>query len=198
MAVAVVTRPYPMSTPTLARRTNNSRVPSVAGLILVDGSGEPLYYNPEAIAVLRYPRQLKKFDKAANLLPQPIQSWLFRQASCNTSPCTVEFLSGRRHYAFRAFTLVHNHSRQPLSTVTALLMERTAPKSIDVSDVAGQFRLTQREQEAVSLLTLGLTSKEIATRMNISPNTVKCFFRLVMTKMAVSTRSGIVGKFARM
>jgi DNA-binding CsgD family transcriptional regulator len=34
--------------------------------------------------------------------------------------------------------------------------------------------------------------------MNISPNTVKAFFRLVMTKMSVSTRSGIVGKVAQM
>jgi len=30
--------------------------------------------------------------------------------------------------------------------------------------------------------------------MNISANTVKAFIRLVMAKMDVSTRSGIVGK----
>ena len=40
----------------------------------------------------------------------------------------------------------------------------------------------------------GLTSKEIAVRMKISPNTVKAFLRLVMVKMKVSTRSGIAGK----
>ena len=38
----------------------------------------------------------------------------------------------------------------------------------------------------------GLRSKEIALRMQISPNTVKTFLRLVMLKMGVSTRSGIV------
>jgi len=37
-------------------------------------------------------------------------------------------------------------------------------------------------------------SKEIAERMKISPSTVKAFLRLVMVKMSVSTRSGIVGK----
>jgi DNA-binding CsgD family transcriptional regulator len=31
--------------------------------------------------------------------------------------------------------------------------------------------------------------------MGISPNTVKAFLRLVMVKMGVSTRSGIVGRF---
>jgi hypothetical protein len=30
--------------------------------------------------------------------------------------------------------------------------------------------------------------------MSISPNTVKAFIRLVMVKMNVSTRSGIIGK----
>ena len=30
--------------------------------------------------------------------------------------------------------------------------------------------------------------------MNISPNTVKAFVHLVMVKMSVSTRSGIIGK----
>jgi len=44
------------------------------------------------------------------------------------------------------------------------------------------------------LLMDGLTSKEIAVRMNVTPNTVKTFVRLIMSKMAVSTRSGIVGK----
>ena len=41
---------------------------------------------------------------------------------------------------------------------------------------------------------LGLTSKEVAIRMNISPNTVKAFLRLVMGKMGVTTRAGIVAK----
>jgi DNA-binding CsgD family transcriptional regulator len=39
----------------------------------------------------------------------------------------------------------------------------------------------------------GLTNKEIAGRMNISPNTVRAFIRMVMGKLGVSTRSGIVG-----
>ena len=46
----------------------------------------------------------------------------------------------------------------------------------------------------MEFLIQGLSSKEIAYRMNISPNTVKAFFRLVMLKMEVSNRSGIMGK----
>jgi DNA-binding CsgD family transcriptional regulator len=43
----------------------------------------------------------------------------------------------------------------------------------------------------------GLTNKEIAGRMNISPNTVRVFIRMVMGKLGVSTRSGIVGIVSR-
>jgi len=44
------------------------------------------------------------------------------------------------------------------------------------------------------LLSEGLTSKEIAVKMNISPNTVKAFLRFIMLKLGVTTRSGILGK----
>ena len=40
----------------------------------------------------------------------------------------------------------------------------------------------------------GLTSKEIAKRMRISPHTVKTFLGLVLIKMGVATRSGIIAK----
>ena len=70
-------------------------------------------------------------------------------------------------------------------------------KGIDVVIIAAQFKLTEREQETVGFLIEGLTSKEIATHMNISPNTVKAFIRLVMIKMGVTTRSGIIGKIVK-
>ncbi|PYU54649.1 MAG: hypothetical protein DMG55_30720, partial [Acidobacteria bacterium] len=40
----------------------------------------------------------------------------------------------------------------------------------------------------------GLTGKAIANRMNISPNTVKAFLRMIMIKMGVSSRSEVVIK----
>ena len=53
---------------------------------------------------------------------------------------------------------------------------------------------TRREQEVLEYLLQGLTSKAIANRMNISPNTVKAFLRMIMMKTAVSSRSAMVGK----
>jgi DNA-binding CsgD family transcriptional regulator len=57
-----------------------------------------------------------------------------------------------------------------------------------------RFRLSRRELEIVRLLLGGKTSKEIAADIGISPNTVKTLLRILMAKMGVSTRSGILGK----
>jgi DNA-binding CsgD family transcriptional regulator len=74
-----------------------------------------------------------------------------------------------------------------------ILMERTGSPDVTIPELSNGLRLTVREREAVGLLVRGLTSKEIAQQMGISPNTVKSFLRLVMTKTGVSTRSGLVG-----
>jgi DNA-binding CsgD family transcriptional regulator len=39
-----------------------------------------------------------------------------------------------------------------------------------------------------------MSSKAIADRMELSPNTVKTFLRLIMIKMGVTSRSAIVSK----
>jgi DNA-binding CsgD family transcriptional regulator len=74
------------------------------------------------------------------------------------------------------------------------MIERKSSGSATIAEISERFGLTAREQETVQFLRQGFTSKEIAQRMNISPNTVKAFIRLVMVKMGVSTRSGIIGK----
>jgi DNA-binding CsgD family transcriptional regulator len=57
-----------------------------------------------------------------------------------------------------------------------------------------EYPLRDRQQEALIGVAKGLTSKELANRMNINPNAVKAFLRLIMVKMGVTTRAGIVGK----
>jgi len=75
-----------------------------------------------------------------------------------------------------------------------VMLERQSNEAVTIAEVSERFGLTAREQETVQFLLEGLTSKEIAERMKISPNTVKAFIRLVMVKMKVSTRSGIIGR----
>jgi DNA-binding CsgD family transcriptional regulator len=110
------------------------------------------------------------------------------------SPSVVEFPSGRRRYLMRAFYL-ESHVKNPLQPAYAVLMERGHHVLLELAHVCSRYNLTNREFETMRLLLGGLTSKEIASRMNISPNTVKVFLRQIMLKMGVTTRAGIIGKF---
>lgn len=178
----------------LGRDDGRRMIPSTAGLVLLDTQDRVVYHTPEAIKILTYSRSLKTYT--SDSLYQALQPLLRPRKSSGSQESSPEFTSGRRRYTCRFFTLAHC-SGNAAQAARGILLERAAARLVDVSSAAQQFGLTQREQETVELLTLGLTSKEIAVRMNISPNTVKAFFRMVMTKMSVSTRSGIVGKIAR-
>ncbi len=63
-----------------------------------------------------------------------------------------------------------------------------------LAHVSSQFGLSPRESQVLRLVLRGLASKEIASEMKLSPNTVKAFIRMLMIKMAVSTRARIVVK----
>lgn len=63
--------------------------------------------------------------------------------------------------------------------------------------VITEFKLSRREAQVFELLAEGLTDKEIANRLNISPSTVKAHVRLIGQKVGRSTRAGIVGKVLR-
>lgn len=166
-----------------------------AGLVVLDAQNRLVYHNQEALKIISYP-ELGSRKAATDSLSRILQN-LSHFDKASTLAASWHFKSGRRRYTCRWFRLTQHHGNGTRPT-TGILLERAAPRFLDLSVAVRQFGLTRREQETVELLTLGLTSKEIASRMNISPNTVKVFFRLVMTKMAVNTRSGIVGKIARM
>jgi DNA-binding CsgD family transcriptional regulator len=82
-------------------------------------------------------------------------------------------------------------SDAPDEPVLAVLLERRA-SGFDIAGAAEQFHLTAREQQTLNLLALGLTNKDIANRLDVSPNTVKAFLRAMMIKTGTSTRSGIL------
>ena len=165
---------------------------STAGLVLLDAQNHLVYHNSQALRILAY----AGVGKNGESLNQAVGGLLFSARASRGTGRVPDFKSGRRRYSCRWFVLSHS-SGIPERAVRGVLLERITPSRVDLSAAARHFGLTQREQQTVEFLTLGLTSKEIASRMNISPNTVKAFFRLVMTKMVVNTRSGIVGKITQ-
>jgi DNA-binding NarL/FixJ family response regulator len=76
----------------------------------------------------------------------------------------------------------------------ALRLQRAHSVSETLDHVAANYHLTEREHETLRGVANGLTSKEMAFRMNISANTVKVFLRFIMIKVGVNTRTELAAK----
>lgn len=166
---------------------------SEPGFLLVSPSLDPIACNAGAVQILTFPSAPEKIKKLNMFLTDKIRSGLVNRQSRESLEFVKEFRSGKRRYVCRSFRL-DSHDNNGTPATVAVLLERYSSGVGALSQMSEQFALTERERETVELLLQGLTSKEIAIRMNISPNTVKAFLRLVMVKMGVSTRSGIVGR----
>ena len=179
------------------------------GLVVVTSSLNLVASNEEAIQILTFPVLPGKVHRSDPQLKKKIRSFLGNGSGGNGSGGNSsggngsgengsgfvhEFLSGKRSYLCRCFPVNTAVNHNGSSPTHVLVFERRTTNSIVMSEVYDRFGVTPREQQAIQLLLQGLTSKEIASHMNISPNTVKSFIRLVMVKLGVSTRSGIVGK----
>jgi len=168
-------------------------VPSDSGFLLLDADLNLLASNDPALQILCFPSEASRIKQPRVLLADRVRTTLLDHQHRDRRVFVREVLSGKRRYVCKTFQV--NCSGQSSTQVAfAVLLERAATGSLTCTELSQQFALTQRECETVEYLLQGLTSKEIAARMNISPNTVKAFLRLVMVKMKVSTRSGIAGK----
>ena len=170
-------------------------VPSNSGFLLLDAGLNLIAANDPALQILSFPSRGDRIKQPKVFLADRVRTTLCHRDRGGTA-FVKEFRSGRRRYICKNFRVDCN-GHYPVQPAFAVLLERDASSSYSaLAEISQQFDLTQRERETVEFLLQGLTSKEIATRMQISPNTVKAFLRLVMVKMKVSTRSGIAGKLA--
>jgi DNA-binding CsgD family transcriptional regulator len=183
------------SDPTTAESTSLRVAPEnetdAPGFIVVDGTGEPVYLNSAAQEILCYAKSVPDMD-----LRRVIRRRVHSELNLRRRNGEKLFLSsGRRQYVCSVFPL-EPFSRRVQNKMTGIVLTRSSQLAENVRRTCEQYKLTPREREAVLLLTQGLTSKEIARRMDISAHTVKAFLHLIMLKLGVTTRSGIVGKIS--
>ncbi len=163
------------------------------GLLLLDRFLRPLYANEKAVSILCYPKSPRRNKRLGHFLVHRIDSLLSMQDGSLSSRVSNEFASGKRHYQVRVFKL-KPHLRNSLAPTLAVLLERKHRASLDLLQIGQKFRLTQRQTEALGHLMQGYTTKQIARRMEISPNTAKSFLSSVMFKSKACNRSGILAK----
>jgi len=80
------------------------------------------------------------------------------------------------------------------SEIARMLVEAFQKKPAGTVPSAG---LTQRESEILSLLSEGLSNKEIANRVNISYDTVRSHLRHIYEKLHVNGRTQAVRKYLK-
>lgn len=169
--------------------------PSGPGFVFINSSLRLVACNSEAARILTFPSRPEQIKQLQTFLGDRVRSTLIDRSLGERLNFIREYRSGKRRYVCRAFEVDRNDLGQ---VGYAIVLDRHASKVAALRQVSEQFGLTERELETVQLLLQGLTSKEMATRMNISPNTVKAFLRMVMVKMGVSTRSAVAGKLSEL
>jgi len=162
-----------------------------AGMVLLDLSLKPIAFDSGAAAILHDPQESN--GEVAFNLPKEVLETIRSRNPNELSLVKTHFRLGKREYSCRAY-LLESHIGTSTLPILALHLERDSSYNDALNEVIAAYHLTTREQEALRGISIGLTSKELAERMNISPNTVKAFLRLIMIKMGVTTRAGIVAK----
>jgi len=164
------------------------------GLLLTDHAFDPIYVNEIARRTLQY--GAPPVAETAVSFRDRIRSILGAE-TFTPGLVPAMFLSGRRRYICRPCALSDPNDKTQ-SVRVAVILERyvgvPSGSPAKLLQARRRFHLSQRECETVGHLIAGVSTKDMAKAMGISPNTVKQFVRLVMSKMRVTTRSGIVSR----
>jgi DNA-binding CsgD family transcriptional regulator len=162
------------------------------GLVLFDRSLNPIAFDRGAAGILKYPHPPSGVKaELADYIPSEIWDLVGRQKLTLESGLGTRIHAGESEYVCRAY-LVESLSDSPADSLVALHLERVWSANDVVEELGSKFQFTAREREVLSRTTKGFTSNEIAAQMHISPNTVRSFTRLIMTKMGVTKRSEII------
>lgn len=163
------------------------------GLVLVDEALNVIAFDWGAAAILSYRSQATVKVGSASGIPEEILEIIRGRAPADRSSSKTHLRMGQNEYICRTY-LLESQNGPLLQSIVALHLERDSTANDAMSEIVARYHLTEREQEVLSGISLGLATKELADRMNISPNTVKAFLRLVMIKMGVTSRAGIIAK----
>jgi DNA-binding CsgD family transcriptional regulator len=178
---------------TLMKPTSTKASVNSEGFLLLKPDLSPILVNRAAAEILSYPHKPENHKNLDDYLASRVRTGLVSSESSRVPTLVTIFQSGRRRYQCRAYRVNPMAQGGSLGSL-AIILERGSNRLLSIAQVSERFHLSSREKEVLPYLLNGLTTKEIASGMDISPNTVKVFLRMIMVKMGVSTRSGIVGK----
>jgi DNA-binding CsgD family transcriptional regulator len=161
------------------------------GVVLLDGSGTPRFTSSRARELLS--RCFGGSDR--DRLPPPLAAWAverLRRASGVGAP---------EGPGFRAI----GHGGEVLCELTPgadvgslhTLLVRSSPLDVDAA-LRGRYALTRRQLQILGLLAKGLSDKQIAAELNLSPRTVQKHLQGAYRRLDVVSRSGAMALIAEL
>lgn len=113
------------------------------------------------------------------------------QAVCELRLAQTQILMGRRDEAEAglagAYRIARNLGARPLATRISLALGR-----LGVGEARSDVRLTPRQREILALVAEGLTNKEVADRLYLSPRTVEMHVASALDRLDSRSRSEAV------
>ena len=160
-----------------------------AGLLLLDRSLKIVAYDRGATSILKDPNYPAVQQRLS--LPKDVVDNLRECKLTALSSLRIYLPIGESRYVCRAYLLEWLNWLAPQPMI-AVHLTKISGSNDAVQDATVRYKLTKREQEVLRGLSLGLSNKAIAERMEIAPNTVKAFLTGIMTKMGVHSRAGVI------
>jgi DNA-binding CsgD family transcriptional regulator len=164
------------------------------GILITSLALEPIAVDPGALSILSGRDAASPGSSSRVRIPKEFVSFVRGSASGGAAQKSIHVRIGGCDYNCRAYMMKRPENGIIAEPVMVVHLQRASYPHNAIRRVASEYHLTDREQEALLGISMGLTSKELAKRMSISPNTVKTFLRTIMIKMGVTTRTGILSK----
>lgn len=172
------------------RTPKRSRIATETGLILMDPSLTIIALDRGAASILNS-RVARGVKHPVYTLPEQILDALRGHDFADLSCLQMSLRVGIGDYICRAYFVEWRDGIVP-RPIVALVLENQSSAISAINNLAAQYHLTKREQEALRGMSMGLGSKELAERMNISPSTLRTFLRLMKIKMGATSRAGML------
>ena len=186
------------------KQAQSLRQQGATGIILFTSTGQLLFLNTEAQALIRQLQPPTIRESGTGLIPEQIHTLVHdliehlmhidHPKDCESIQVERLCFANDQRLLLRGFCIPD----EPLAKSSRFLVivEQVNQRKLECPDanIQQRYHLTEREQMVIIYLMLGFTNKEIANRINLSEYTVKEHLKRIMHKTQTTTRTGLLAR----
>lgn len=165
------------------------------GVVVLEPSGQPARENDWLRRLMsREPERDRVRKEIARAIRNAARLRACSDGACRTARAHTDIRTGSARYRVSA-TFLTDPAR-PDAPLSIALVERLDEGVPSERELGVRFSLTRREIEVAMLVPRGLSSREIATALGISPNTARRHVERILQKLDVRNRTAAAAKIS--